>query len=159
LRIDAFFANEWLIKKCQRSEEEEEEEEALSDRLSLNCLRSRTRTMSTCIFYFVSKKFGLGGLEVECWPLEPKIRGFKPGQSLRIFFWAKKSSARPPFGREVKLWVPCRRFTACKRSPECYMDVGHLQAKFACHFSRHIVLHLAARISRKTTSGECWKAS
>jgi hypothetical protein len=28
----------------------------------------------------------------------------------------KKSSARVPFGREVKLWVPYRRLTACKRS-------------------------------------------
>jgi hypothetical protein len=28
----------------------------------------------------------------------------------------KKILSTPSFGREVKLWVPCRRFTACKRS-------------------------------------------
>jgi hypothetical protein len=42
-----------------------------------------------------------GGLEVACWPLEPKVRGFKPGGSRRIFQGEKKiSSARLP--SEVK---------------------------------------------------------
>jgi hypothetical protein len=32
-----------------------------------------------------------GGLEVACWPLEPKFTGFKPGRSRRIFSGRKKN--------------------------------------------------------------------
>ena len=49
---------------------------------------------------------GFGGLEVD---------GFKPGRSRRIF-QGDKILSTPSFGREVKPFVPCRRFTACKRS-------------------------------------------
>jgi hypothetical protein len=62
-----------------------------------------------------SRPSGFGGLEVACSPLVPKLAGFKPGRSRRIF-QGETSSARVPFGREGKLWVPCHRFTACKRS-------------------------------------------
>ena len=55
---------------------------------------------------------GFGGLEVACWPLVPK---FKPGRSRRIF-QGEKILNTPSFGREVKPFVSCRRFTACKRS-------------------------------------------
>ena len=44
-----------------------------------------------------------------------QVRGFSPGRSRRIFR-AKKSSARLPSEGEVKPSVPCRSFTACKRS-------------------------------------------
>ena len=40
-----------------------------------------------------------------------QVRGFKPGRSRRIFQGEKNS-----FGREVKPFVPCRRFRECKRS-------------------------------------------
>jgi hypothetical protein len=56
---------------------------------------------------------GFGGLEVACWPLVPQVREFKPGRSRRIISGRKKekSSARLPFGGEVKACpVPCRRF-------------------------------------------------
>jgi len=43
------------------------------------------------------------------------LRGFTPGRSRRIFR-AKNSLSTPSFGREVKPSVPCRTFTACKRS-------------------------------------------
>ena len=43
-----------------------------------------------------------------------QVCGFKPGRSLRIF--RAKLLSTPSFGGEVKLSVPCRRFTACKRS-------------------------------------------
>ena len=39
----------------------------------------------------------------------------KPGRSRRIFK-AKKILSTPSFGGEVKPSVPCRNFTACKRS-------------------------------------------
>jgi hypothetical protein len=44
-----------------------------------------------------------------------QVRGFKPGRSRRIFKGGTILST-PSFGREVKPWVPCRRFAACKRS-------------------------------------------
>ena len=44
-----------------------------------------------------------------------QVRGFKPGLSRRIF-QGEKILSTPPFGREVKPFVPCRRFTACKIS-------------------------------------------
>jgi len=46
-------------------------------------------------------------------PLSTQVRGFKPG--IRIF-QGEKILSMPSFGREVKPWVPCRRFAACKRS-------------------------------------------
>jgi len=47
-----------------------------------------------------------------------QVRGFKPGQSRRIFKGKKKILSTPSFGGEVKPSVPCRSFTACKRSLE-----------------------------------------
>ena len=44
-----------------------------------------------------------------------QVRGFKPGRNRRIF-QGEKVLSTPSFGREVKPFVPCRRFTACKRS-------------------------------------------
>jgi hypothetical protein len=46
-----------------------------------------------------------------------QVRGFKHGRNRRIFKGGKILST-PYFGREVKPWVPCRRFAArtCKRT-------------------------------------------
>ena len=44
-----------------------------------------------------------------------QVRGFKPGRIHRIF-QGEKILSTPSFGREVKPFVPCRRFTACIRS-------------------------------------------
>ena len=44
-----------------------------------------------------------------------QVRGFRPAQSCRIF-QGKKILSTPSFGMEVKSFVPCRRFMACKRS-------------------------------------------
>ena len=52
---------------------------------------------------------GFGGLEVACWPLVPKYPLDFSGRK-------KKFLSAPSFGGEVKPSVPCRRFTACKRS-------------------------------------------
>ena len=43
-----------------------------------------------------------------------QVRGFKPGGSSRIF-QGEKILSTPSLGREVKQFVTCRRFTACKR--------------------------------------------
>ena len=44
-----------------------------------------------------------------------KVREFKPGRSHWIF-QDEKILSTPSFGREVKPFVPCRRFTSCTRS-------------------------------------------
>ena len=44
-----------------------------------------------------------------------QVSGFKPGRSRRIF-QGEKILNTPSFGREIQPFVPCRRFTACKRS-------------------------------------------
>jgi len=41
--------------------------------------------------------------------------GSNPAEAVRIF-QGEKILSTPSFGREVKPWVPCRRFAACKRS-------------------------------------------
>ena len=61
------------------------------------------------------KKSGFGGLEVACWPLVLKFAGSNPTEAVG-FFQGEKILITPYFGREVKPSVPCRRFTACKRS-------------------------------------------
>ena len=48
------------------------------------------------------------------WSRGTQIRGFAPGRSRRIF--RAKVLSTPSFGGEVKPSVPCRSFTACKRS-------------------------------------------
>ena len=54
------------------------------------------------------------GLEVACWPLVPKFAGSNPAEAVG-FFGAKKILSMPSFGREVKPFVPCRRFNVtCK---------------------------------------------
>ena len=47
-----------------------------------------------------------------------QVRGFKPGRSRRIF-QGEKILSTPSFGREVKSFVPCRIFAACKRTRKC----------------------------------------
>jgi hypothetical protein len=51
----------------------------------------------------------LGGLEVSVLATGPKVRGFDPDRGR----WIRSTTS---FGGEVKPSVPCRRFTACKRS-------------------------------------------
>jgi len=48
-------------------------------------------------------------------PLSTQVRGFKPGRSCQDF-QGEKILCTPSFRREVKLWVTCHRFAACKRS-------------------------------------------
>ena len=59
---------------------------------------------------------GFGGLEVACWPLVPKFAGSNPAEAVRFL---EKILSTPSFGREVKPFVPCRIFAACKRTRKC----------------------------------------
>jgi hypothetical protein len=43
------------------------------------------------------------------------------------FFLGKKILSTPSFGGEVKPSVPCRRFTACKRTLNATSEVGHFK--------------------------------
>jgi hypothetical protein len=58
---------------------------------------------------------GFGDLGVSVLAAGTQVRGFKPGRSCRIFKGGQILST-PSFGREVKPWVPCRRFVASKRT-------------------------------------------
>jgi hypothetical protein len=60
-----------------------------------------------------------GGLVVIMLPSGTQVRGFKPGRSRRIFS-GEKILNMPSFGREVKPFAPCRRFTHVKY-PWIYM--------------------------------------
>ena len=68
--------------------------------------------ISSLVHHVIS---GFGGLEVSVLAFGTQVRGFKPGRSRRIFR-AKKILSTPSFGGEVKPSVPCRKFTACKRT-------------------------------------------
>jgi hypothetical protein len=58
---------------------------------------------------------GFGGLEVAWWPLVPKFTGSHPAEAVG-FFLGEKFLSTPSFRGEVKPSVPCRSFTARKRS-------------------------------------------
>jgi hypothetical protein len=75
--------------------------------------------------YVVSKtsNSGFAGLGVSLLASGTQVRWFKPGRSRRIFKGGKILSTLS-FGRDVKPWVSCRRFAACKRSLKCTMEVG-----------------------------------
>ena len=63
---------------------------------------------------------GFGGLDVACWPLVPKFAGSNP---------AEKILSAPSFGREVKPFVPCRIFAACKRTRKCMRGSRSFRSK------------------------------
>ena len=87
-------------------------------------------------------------------PLSTQVRGLKPDRS-RQDFQGRKIFSAPSFGGEVKPSVPCRRFTACKRSLNATWKSG-ISGKIHRPFLAHIVPLLATRISGETTSGESW---
>ena len=55
-----------------------------------------------------------------------QVRGFKPGRSRRTFQDVKILST-PSFGTEVKSFIPCRRFTTCKRSMNVTWKSGNFR--------------------------------
>ena len=82
-----------------------------------------------------------------------QVRGFAPGRIRRIFR-AKKILSTPSFGEEVKPSVPCRSFTACKRS---------LNVTWKSEFRQNYRIFLAHSstfhrwvLSRGYTRGDAW---
>ena len=57
-----------------------------------------------------------------------QVHGFKPGRSRRIF-QGKKILSTPSFGKEVKPFVPCRIFAACKRTRKCMRGSRSFRSK------------------------------
>jgi hypothetical protein len=106
--------------------------------------RTSGSVVNICLGSLMAKNQGLergfGGLEVAYWLLVPKFAGSNPAKAVG-FFRAKKSSARIPS-------VPCRRFTACKRSLNVTWKSG-ISGKIHRPFLAHIVPTLATRISRR----------
>jgi hypothetical protein len=64
------------------------------------------------IFHFVA----LGGLVVACLPLDPRFAGSNLAEDDWFFLRVIEVRSTTSFGGVVKLSVPCRRFTACKRT-------------------------------------------
>ena len=57
-----------------------------------------------------------------------QVHGFKPGRSRRTF-QDEKILSTPSFGREVKPFVPCRIFAACKRTRKCMRGSRSFRSK------------------------------
>jgi hypothetical protein len=77
--------------------------------------------------------FYTGGLGVACWPLVPKFAGSNPAEAVG-FFKDEEILSTSSFGGEVKPFVPCHIYAACKRSlKKAWKSL--LQAKFVGHFS------------------------
>jgi hypothetical protein len=72
--------------------------------------------MSHYLFLLITLSVvALGGLVVACLPLDPRFAGSNPAED-DGFSRVIKIRSTPSFGGEVKPSVPCRRFTACKRT-------------------------------------------
>ena len=65
------------------------------------------RDVTTCSLVNSYKRFG------SVLAFGTQVRGFKPGRS-RCIFQGEKILSTPSLGREVKPFVPCRIFVACK---------------------------------------------
>ena len=77
-----------------------------------------------------------------------QVRGFKPDRRRRIFK-GEKIHSKPSFGREVKPSVPCRTFTACKRS----LNVTWKSGIFRKNSSAQVVPPFTTRVS----GGDTWR--
>jgi len=90
--------------------------------------------------------------KLSCLVNETSSFGSNPAKAIRIFQGGKILST-PSFGREVKPWVPCRRFAACKRSlnwcgsrnfrQNYLLILAHIVPPFATRIS-HVVLDMGA---------------
>jgi hypothetical protein len=96
---------------------------------------------------------GCSGLVVSMLASGTRVRGFKPGWSCRIFSGDIKIHSMPSFGGEVKPSVPCRSFTACKRS----VHLPWKSQNWIGHFLTHTSLPCSQR-SLTSSDVEClWR--
>jgi hypothetical protein len=101
---------------------------------------------------------GIGGLEGSVLAFRTKVRGVQTRPKPSDFSGIKKTIlSTPHFGREVKLWVPRRRFRACKRSLNATWNSGIVRVNLPAISRPHIVPTFVCYDLSKTTSGESWK--
>ena len=114
-----------------------------------------------CVRPYTSKhvtrrESGFGGLEVACWPLEPKFAGSQPAEA--VGFLGRKILSTPSFGGEVKPSVPCRSFTVCKRALHvtCKSEFRQNYRTFLSHSStfRRWVSRMVTCV--ETPGGKSW---
>ena len=90
-------------------------------------------------------------------PFITQVRGFKLGRRRRISK-GEKIISTPSFGGEVKPSVPCRRFTACKRTLECNVEVDILGKIISRpQLSTFRCLHLSRRVGRRDIWRRKWE--
>jgi hypothetical protein len=88
---------------------------ALKLPLTLRCMSNVTQIYSLKAPVTPLRLSGFGGLVVSMVASGTQDHGFAPGWSRRNFS-GEKILSMPSFGREVKPFVPCRRFAACQRT-------------------------------------------
>jgi hypothetical protein len=98
----------------------------------------KCRCLPTKLYGSSFKKVALDGLVVSVLATGPKVRGFDPDRSTTSF------------GGEVKPSVPCRRFTACKRTLRAWIEMFRKQNSAAIS---HPSLLTACQIALEVTSG------
>ena len=84
--------------------------------------------------FYSAEYSGFGGLGIALLAFGTQVRVFKPDRSRRIFK-GEKILSTPSCGGEVKPSVPCRRFTAGKRTLECIVEVGISRQNHRLSFS------------------------
>jgi hypothetical protein len=104
---------------------------------------------------------GFGGLGVSVLASGTQVRGYKPGRSRRIFK-GEKILSTSSFGREVKPWVPCRRFAACKRSLSVPWKSALRQSSRSLFSTRKFQIPPLecgdASVGARASGGQSWKA-
>jgi hypothetical protein len=95
---------------------------------------------------------GYGGLEVACWPLVPKFAGSHPAEA--VGFLGRKNPQHSFLRRGSKLLVPCRSFTACKRSLNVTCESAFRQ-NYRTFFAHSSTFHRWV-LSRGDTRGDAW---
>ena len=101
----------------------------LAKPLSLNLNFSFLNRISLLLIQVVDP----GGPVVIILPSGSEVRGFDPGRGRWIF--SERKNPMTSFGREVKPWVPCRIFTARKRTSSRNKS---LLAKFVGLFTLYV---------------------
>ena len=110
-----------------------------------NCESIYKELVRICTVFFF-RTLGLRWSRGSVLAFGTQVRGFKPSRSGRIFR-GEKTLSTPSFGREVKPWVSCRRFAACK-NPKMFHGSRAFRQNLSAMFLAQIVPPFAARVFR-----------
>ena len=111
--IDCFFESDHFISRFLTLKRNMQAVVALAGRCRRTCRRrhDNRKLLLSLVSPLLRLRWSIGSVLA----FDTQVRGLKPGRSRRIF-QGEKILTTPSFGRKVKPFVPCRRFTACKRS-------------------------------------------